>query len=147
MLVLLLAVVVMAVGSGISPRVLSESGEGQPPKLPLLTVCPEGPPRCDFVKVQEAIAAAEPGDFIQVLAGIYQENLVIAKSLHLVGAGHDQVRIQGVEPGRPTITLQVEGEMKLFLDGLTIVGGPPASAEKFCLEEGDWRWTCPNGLR
>lgn len=113
------------------------------------SVCPQGPPLCEFSKIQEAIAAAQPGDLIQIQAGSYTETLVISKSLRLVGAGRDQVRLQGAEAGKPVITLQVDGELKLLLDGLTIVGAPPASTEQPCFYAPlgpSWEYICPHGI-
>lgn len=70
------------------------------PGLPVITVCPEGPPKCQFAKIQEAINAAPDGSSatgyvppaeIWVAPGIYEENIVILKSVILKGAGRDQV--------------------------------------------------------
>ena len=43
--------------------------------------------RGDFLTISEAISAARPGDKILVYPGIYEENLVIDKSLELEGIG------------------------------------------------------------
>ncbi len=113
------------------------------------SVCPQGPPLCQFSKIQEALTAANPGDLIQIQMGTYSETLVISKSLRLVGAGRDLVRLQGAEAGKPVITLQVEGELELLLDGLTIVGAPPASAEQPCFYAPlgpSSEFICPNGV-
>lgn len=57
-----------------------------------ITVCPVG---CDYVKIQEAIIAAQPGDTILIFAGIYQENLTIDKSLKLRGEDWEKVIVDG----------------------------------------------------
>ena len=43
--------------------------------------------RGDFATVSEAIAAAQPGDRILVRPGLYQEGLVVAKPLEILGDG------------------------------------------------------------
>ncbi len=147
-LVLLTAVGIVG---GMFLSTLSSREAGQPitPPIPdVWVVCPEGPPQCQFSVIQEAITAANPGDLIQIQTGTYSETLVISKSLRLVGAGRDVVRLQGAEPGKPTITLQVEGELNLLLDGLTLAGAPPVSAEQPCFRTGSpsWEDICPNGV-
>ena len=56
------------------------------------TVCPEG---CDFTLIQEALDAAKPGDTLEVGPGQYAGDLWVKRAVTLVGAGRDQVRIQG----------------------------------------------------
>lgn len=68
-------------------------------ELPILTVCPSGPPVCQFGKIQEAINAApedvgpyyKPKAEIHVAPGLYEENLSIFKNVILKGAGKDRV--------------------------------------------------------
>jgi len=82
----------------------------------ILTVCPEGPPACQFSKIQEAINAATEGATILVRSGTYSEHLIISKSLRLVGAGAERTILQGLTeefvisiqgPYRPiTVTIQ-----------------------------------------
>jgi len=38
-----------------------------------LTVCPAGPPACDYASVQAAVDGASPGDVIKVAAGTYTD--------------------------------------------------------------------------
>ncbi|MGQ9602454.1 MAG: right-handed parallel beta-helix repeat-containing protein, partial [Candidatus Bipolaricaulia bacterium] len=87
-----------------------------------LTVCPEGPPQCDFAAIQAAIEAAVPGAFILIYPGTYRENLILDKSLSLAATESGQARIQGTQAHGTTLTIQVEGEMNILLEGLTILG-------------------------
>jgi len=96
-----------------------------------LTVCPEGPPRCQFPKIQEAIDAAPftppvvswspPPQIplIRILPGVYQENVVIIKNVWLRGAGKDQVTIRSedLKPGQMVSTLYA-----LFIAGAAYLG-------------------------
>src|SRR5919201_100111 len=64
-----------------------------------LTVCPSG---CTFSQIAPAIAAASPGDTIQVAPGTYNGGFIIDKNLSLIGAGARATSIKG---GGPIITI------------------------------------------
>ena len=49
----------------------------------------------DYTKIQDAINAAKEGDTIFVEAGVYYENVVVNKTLTLVGRGSDNTTIDG----------------------------------------------------
>ena len=91
-----------------------------------LTVCPEGPPACDHPTLGEAVAAANPDGLIVVRPGIYPEALVLDKSLRIVGETGGPVQVQGVEPGVPVVTLNVQGDMRVTLEGITFRASPPS---------------------
>jgi hypothetical protein len=121
----------------------------EPPPLPkTLRVCPQGPPSCHYSKIQEAIDAARPNGIILIEAGTYLENLTISKSLSLVATEPGTVRIQGKEPAIETITFdKAQGDFQVILEGLTILGGPPAREDEahplspVCTEQ-----NCPVGI-
>jgi parallel beta-helix repeat protein len=51
----------------------------------IITVGPDGPPAHNYSKIMDAISNATDGDTINVYGGTYQENIVIDKSINLVG--------------------------------------------------------------
>jgi hypothetical protein len=108
------------------PMTAATASSQAPPKPAALTVCPAGPPACQYSKIQEAIDAAPPRSTLFIQPGTYEENLVLAKSLQLIGTEMDQVRIQGTQVGGDTVTLQLErdNELHILLEGLTILGLP-----------------------
>jgi hypothetical protein len=85
-----------------------------------LNVCPNG---CAFSQIAPAVAAASPGDTIQVAAGTYDGGFTIDKSLQLAGAGAGSTIISG---GGPVITIGqafAATEPTLSISGVTITGG------------------------
>jgi hypothetical protein len=83
-------------------------------------VCPSG---CAFSQIAPAIAAASPGDTIQVAAGTYDGGFTIDKSVKLVGAGAVSTTIEG---GGPVIGIGVAGaatEPTVTIDGVTVTAG------------------------
>jgi hypothetical protein len=88
-------------------------------------VCPSG---CAFSEIAPAIAAASPGDMIQVAAGTYAGGFTIEKSVKLVGAGAGSTIIEG---GGPVITIGeafAESEPTVSITGVTITGGRTESS-------------------
>ena len=49
----------------------------------------------DYLTIQEAINAAEPGDTINVKAGVYYENVVVNKSVSLLGEARETTIVDG----------------------------------------------------
>lgn len=64
------------------------------------TVDDDGP--ADFHTIQEAINAANPGDTIHVKSGIYYENIVVNKTVSLVGENRETTTIDGNGVGNVT---------------------------------------------
>lgn len=88
----------------------------------VLTVCPEGPPTCQFSKIQEALDAAADGATISIWPGIYveQEELLIAKNINLLGSEPRSVRlITGRVNVKGTVQVVISG---LFIQGLASYG-------------------------
>lgn len=90
----------------------------QPTVGQVLTVCPQGPPACQFSKIQEAINAAADGAIIMIAPGLYieREFLKISKDLSLLGSDPRSVRLLtsrvSIGWGAPVVNIQ----------GLTILG-------------------------
>ncbi|MCS7274473.1 MAG: right-handed parallel beta-helix repeat-containing protein [Candidatus Bipolaricaulota bacterium] len=108
-----------------------------------LTVCPEGPPTCDFKKIQDAIHAAPetpPVTFenrkpvaipqIKIAPGTYQENLIVLKSVWLQGAGREQTtvmgKLEGLDAKRPTIFVAGSWHITVGITHMKIVGNSEA---------------------
>ena len=71
----------------------------------------------DFIKIQDAISAASDGDTILVFPGIYSENVVVDKSLTLIGIEHP---IVAASENIIAITLNAD---KIRLVGFNITSG------------------------
>jgi hypothetical protein len=83
-----------------------------------LTVCPSGPPTCQFASIQDALDASSDGDRIEVAAGSYNGGVTIRTSVGLVGAGTGQTTI---DAGSPVVT--VAADTSVTIRGVTITGG------------------------
>ena len=102
----------------------------------LFSVRPWSAPKYDCVvtvrpgeSIQEAIDAAEAGAAICLTPGVWNENVVIDKSLSIVGAGVGRTTIEAVSYFDPTIEVLADdtGAMNVKLEGLTITGGGGSS--------------------
>ncbi len=114
--------------------------EGDLPIEPLveLTVCPQGPPVCQFTKIQEAIDAApftapvESWDpppqipFVRIAPGLYEESITILKNIWLQGADKEKVILRGrIQGTNPPFALFIAGSFGLGIgvENMTIEGG------------------------
>lgn len=85
-------------------------------------------PKSDFTRIQDAMDSAADGDTIHVQSGVYVENLLIEKPIHLLGLGNvtlipadiespaicvmqeGSASIQHLAIGRASVGIQVSGE-------------------------------------
>ncbi len=86
-----------------------------------LIVCPEGPPVCQFSKIQEAIEAAPATPpitdlqspleipLIRIAPGIYEERLTILKNVWLQGASQESVILRRPSSSQDSVTAFVAG--------------------------------------
>lgn len=98
----------------------------------VITVCPDGPPRCQFAKIQEAIDAApdpespywEPTAEIRVAPGTYEESLrLIHKIVLLKGAGKDLVFVRTAHRYQPVLLIAgAIGLTGALIEGFTFTG-------------------------
>ena len=103
------------------------------------TVCPDGPPACDFSVIQEAVDAATTGDVIQIAEGVYTQInhyvglaqiVYLNKTITLKG-GYTIPFTDPPDPVAHPTVLDAQGEGRVFyieyaaptLDGLVITGG------------------------
>jgi len=77
----------------------------------------------DYPTIKAAINAASPGDTIMIKAGTYYENLVVSKSLSLVGEDRDTTIIDGNGKGIAIyVTCNVS---QVLIRGFTLHNGQP----------------------
>ncbi len=132
-LILLTAPVLSAMGTG-------ESRPAARPRAAEWTVCPAGPPTCDFATVQDAVDAAADGDTIKVATGIYSDTnaygglaqvVYITKSVTIRG-GYTTDFAEPPDPlANPTVldaqgagrVVMITGTIAPALEGLEITGG------------------------
>jgi len=84
----------------------------------------DGP--ADFHTIQEAINAANPGDTIYVKAGTYYENVVVKKSISLIGENRETTIIDGspITPELDYIIMFLKDVENVYISGFTLRNGP-----------------------
>ncbi len=82
-----------------------------------LLVDDDGP--ADFSRIQDAIDAAQPGDTIYVLSGVYYENLLVSKSVSIFGENRSTTIVDGSNGGTVVRVMSNETVVK----GLMIRNG------------------------
>ena len=98
--------------------VLAPAGPVEASMARSVTVCPSGPPDCQYATIPEALEAVSDGDTILVAPGTYAGGFTIEKSVSLVGSGADQTTITGGNP----VAVTVASESTVVADGFTITG-------------------------
>jgi predicted outer membrane repeat protein len=83
-----------------------------------LTVCPAGPPECQFETVQEALDAAQTGDRILIAPGTYAAGFTVAKNVSLIGSGESETTLSGGE-----VAVTIAADVTVEVTGLTISQG------------------------
>jgi parallel beta-helix repeat protein len=120
---------------------LSLSGSGPPVvRAASYTVCPAGPPACDYNVIQHAVDAARNGDLIKVAAGTYEQVndyydlaqvVYLAKSITIRG-GYTTAFAEPPDPVANPTTLDaggrgrviyIQGPISPTIEGLRITGG------------------------
>jgi len=100
----------------------------------------EAPPGGDgsrerpFNRIQDAIDASDEGSLIRVWEGTYEENVVIEKTLSLIGNGSDLVTIDGADQGT---TVDVEADW-VNITGFTVTGAGPHTTGSGPKSKGIW---------
>lgn len=85
----------------------------------VLDVCGNG----TYTRIGDAIAAANPGDTIEVCAGTYNERLVIDKQLFVRGLGGLESTIIDAQAGGAAVTIAGSTGTGVVLEGFTIRNG------------------------
>jgi hypothetical protein len=97
----------------------------------VLDVCATG--GATYTTIGDAIAAADPGDTIEVCAGTYNERLVIEKQLFVRGLGGLESTIIDAQGGGTAIRVDGTPGGGVLIEGFTIRNGvAPMGAGIFC---------------
>jgi hypothetical protein len=83
----------------------------------------------DFPTIQQAIDAVAEGGTVLIGAGLYKENLVITKSIHLRGAGQERVQILYADHKLPIVEIVSEAWVQVSIQDMTI-GDPTFPIEQ-----------------
>jgi PKD repeat protein len=86
----------------------------------------------DFFTIEEALAAAQPGDIILLSPGFYSFNLVLDKSITLKGTDPG-VTLQGRDKAKPVLTIQGE-VVRVQLETLTLATLAGATAPTIAVQ-------------
>jgi len=76
----------------------------------------------DYLTIQEAIDAAQPGDTVYIKAGVHRENLVIDKPLSLVGEDRTTTIIRSPDAEQDVITINLS-QRNVDIAGIKVSDG------------------------
>lgn len=110
-----------------------------------LTVCPQGPPVCDFPKIQEAIEIASEGATIRITEGTYLENLVIPKNLKLISMARERTIVKGAEGGKPVIRVEGDRAIEVTIEGVIVTEAHTFGKDNLCFDV--LKLLCPIGIQ
>ena len=82
-----------------------------------VTVCEEGPPACDFASIQDAVAAVADGDSIRVAPGSYEGDVVVDKSIRVLGSGKEETTLTDAQAA-----VTIRADERVVIRDLTING-------------------------
>jgi len=88
----------------------------------------------NYTKIQDAIDAAGEGDTIYIYSGTYNENIVIDKTLVLIGENKDSTIIAGVSNSQVALAIKgtvVEYVSNVSISDLTILQNPTAISNEY----------------
>jgi hypothetical protein len=74
----------------------------------------------DFPTIQQAVDAVAEGGTVLIGPGLYKENVQITKSIRVIGASQEHVRIQAVDEQKPVFYVTAKAPMQVYLQGLTL---------------------------
>ena len=127
---------VVAVAVALALGVLAAPAQAAPPKPGTLVVPTQ------FPTIQSAVDAGAPGATIQILAGTYTEQVRIAKSLTIAGAGMDATVIkapaalQRDNKTKETNIVDISGGASVSMSRLTVAGPGSGTCKKGALSAG-----------
>ena len=96
-----------------------------------LSVGPTG----SHATIADAVAAAQPGDVIEIEAGTFVERVDIEQSLTLRGAGRELTTIEYAGPENDA--LSIEFATNVVIEDLTVVGTPEVKALRILASSGE----------
>ncbi len=99
---------------------------------PIMVCNPSGTACAPFTNIDTAYSYANPGDYIYLPGGIFILNVVIAKEIHMIGAGHhfDSSMVTNFTTINGNISI-TENASNTSLEGMYVTGaiiGPNANA-------------------
>jgi len=81
-----------------------------------------------YPTIQDAVDAAQPGETVRILAGYYEESLVITSPVRILGDGRSQVILQAPDGAYRLISVAIEaGEVEI--SGISLVGAVHAGVD------------------